>query len=146
MAAVIERDGHFLMVEERINGRLVLNQPAGHLEPGESFVDAVTRETHEETGQNIRPKGLVGVYCWPAMANRTHITRLCFFGSIDTPTETSGSDADIIATHWLSASTLVARCADLRSPLVLRAIHDYQAGQRFPLSVARVLTASGVSR
>lgn len=141
VAAIIERQGRFLMVEERQQGAVVLNQPAGHVEPGESFTGAVARETREETGWRMQPSALVGVYLWPAAD--ASILRLCFSGDIEDHEGQQDLDADIIATHWLDREALAARADQLRSPLVLRAINDYQAGQRHPLDLASTLTATG---
>lgn len=145
VAAVIEHEGRYLMVEEQVDGHAVFNQPAGHLEPGESFAAAIMRETREETGQQLRAEGLVGIYFWPVPDSGTRIMRLCFFGSIERRDDPRVvTDADVIATHWLDAPTIEQSAARLRSPLVLRAIHDYQAGRRFPLTVAQTLDAQGV--
>jgi 8-oxo-dGTP pyrophosphatase MutT (NUDIX family) len=134
VAAVIERDDRFLFVEERVGGKLVLNQPAGHVELGESVVDAVIRETREETGHVFEPQHLVGIYLWQADDGPTFL-RLTFCGT-STPPSGSGAvqlDEGIVATHWLTRPQLLARENDHRSPMVLRCLDDYLAGVRRPL-------------
>lgn len=143
VAAIIEQHGRFLLVEERAQGHIVFNQPAGHLEQGETFIEAVVRETYEETGRQFRPHALVGIYLWPAASTR--ILRLCFCGDVAPGGRTRGPDTDIIGTHWLDEDAIAASKGSLRSPLVLRAINDYRAGTRYPLDVATTLDADGVA-
>jgi 8-oxo-dGTP pyrophosphatase MutT (NUDIX family) len=132
VAAIIERDGKFLMVEERAGGALVLNQPAGHLEQGESLLAAVARETLEETGHRFDPEHVVGFYLWHSEQAGTTYLRVAFCGS-DEPTADAALDDGIVAVHWLSRAELVRRAHQLRSPMVLRSIGDYLAGRRYPL-------------
>jgi len=135
VAAVVERDGRFLVVEERAARRIVINQPAGHLERGESLLDAVVRETLEETAFALSPKSLVGVYLWhSAGADRTFL-RVAFCGSVNGPDPGRGLDRAVLRVLWLSREQLQARAGVLRSPLVLRCIDDYLAGTRHPLSL-----------
>ena len=134
VAAVIERDGRFLFVEERIDGRLVLNQPAGHLDPGESLVAACRREVMEETAHRFQPEGLVGVYRWHYAAKDVTFLRFCFMGRI-LGTEQRPLDKEIVQLHWLTPMELQKRKAKHRSPLVLRCVDDYLAGRRFPLDL-----------
>lgn len=135
VAAIVARDGQFLMVEETVDGRAVFNQPAGHVEPGESFVDAVIRETREETAWGLTPEAVVGVYLWSGSADRAPILRVVFCGACDDYAADQSLDDGIIASHWLSRDELSAQPEKLRSPLVLRAIDDYLAGQRHSLGV-----------
>lgn len=146
VAAIVERNGRFLMVEERVDGRTVLNQPAGHVEYGESFLDAVVRETREETGWRLIPTALVGLYLWRVPASTTQILRLCFCGDVDDHDSERELDDGIIAAHWLDERTLAAREDELRSPLVLRGIADYRGGHRHPLDLAKSLDFSGELR
>jgi 8-oxo-dGTP pyrophosphatase MutT (NUDIX family) len=132
VAAVIERDGQFLVVEERIRGRLVLNQPAGHLEDGESLLQAVVRETLEETAWRFAPTALVGVYLWKSPRGMTTL-RFAFTGSIAQFDPNRLLDPPVIATHWLTLEQLTARSARLRTTLVTRCIEDYLSGRRLPL-------------
>lgn len=129
VAAVIERDGRFLCVEELVGGKLVLNQPAGHVEPGESVIAAVVRETLEETGYCFEPKHMVGIYLWQADDGPTFL-RLTFCGTGQPPSGAVRLDKGIVATHWLTRTQLRLRQNDLRSPMVLRCLDDYLAGAR----------------
>ena len=135
VAAVIERGGRFLFVEERIDGRLVLNQPAGHLDPGESLIEACRREVLEETAHPFEPKALVGIYRWHYAAKDVTFLRFCFTGSVAAPQAHRQLDKEIVRTVWLTAEELVARKSDHRSPLVSQCVADYLAGQRFPLGL-----------
>lgn len=139
VAAVIERDERFLLVEERAGGQLVLNQPAGHVEPRESLIDAVVRETLEETGFAFKPRELVGIYLWHSEEADTSFLRTVFCGSAQPPASTPTLDDGIVAVHWLKRGQLLSRSADLRSPLVLRCIDDYVAGNRHPLTLLQDL-------
>jgi 8-oxo-dGTP pyrophosphatase MutT (NUDIX family) len=132
VAAVIERDGRYLLVEERIRGRLVLNQPAGHLEDGEALIDAVIRETLEETAWQFTPEALLGVYQWRSPRGHTTL-RFAFTGSVQAYDPNRPLDPPIVTTHWLAREEIVQRSARLRTPLVLRCIEDYLAGRRLPL-------------
>lgn len=137
VAAVIERDGHYLLVEERDGAERVLNQPAGHLEEGESLTDAVRREVLEETAHHFSPEALVGIYQLRA-ANGTSYLRFCFCGGVD-GRDDRALDPDILHLHWLDRGGIEARSGILRSPLVLAAIADYEAGARLPLGALRAL-------
>ena len=139
VAAVIERDGRFLLVEERVDGRLVLNQPAGHLDPGESLPAAAARETLEETGYRFMPSQLVGVYHWQSDAGTTFV-RFTFCGAHTAPTGAVRLDEGIVAVHWLTRAEMLARERELRSPTVLRCVDDYLAGTRYPLDLVRHLS------
>jgi 8-oxo-dGTP pyrophosphatase MutT (NUDIX family) len=133
VAAIIERGGKFLMVEERSGINLVLNQPAGHLEQGESLLAAVARETLEETGHRFDPEHVVGFYLWHSEDAATTYLRVAFCGEAEPTADVAALDDDIVAVHWLSRAQLVQRTHHLRSPMVLRCIDDYLAGQRYPL-------------
>jgi 8-oxo-dGTP pyrophosphatase MutT (NUDIX family) len=135
VAAIAERDGQFLMVEERAGGRVVLNQPAGHLEEGETFVEAVIREAIEETGWTFRPESIVGVYLWqPAHLKRTFL-RVAFAGSLESHDPARPLDRGILRTRWLARSQLAAAQRRLRGPLVLQCVDDYLAGVRYPMDL-----------
>ena len=134
VAAVIERDGRFLLVEERIDGRLVLNQPAGHLDPGESLAAACRREVLEETAHRFEPEGLVGVYRWHYAAKDVTFLRFCFTGKI-LGQEQRQLDKEIVRLHWLSPDELQKRKAEHRSPLVQKCVDDFLAGKRISLEV-----------
>jgi ADP-ribose pyrophosphatase YjhB (NUDIX family) len=131
VAAIAERAGSFLMVEEAIEaGRRVFNQPAGHLEPGETLVKSVRREVLEETAYRFEPAGLVGLYLYLYRNPGSHITylRVCFHGACVAHDAARPLDA-------LTRAEVVGRSDRLRTPLVLRCLDDYLAGRRFPLAV-----------
>ena len=134
VAAIIERDGRFLVVQERAARRVVLNQPAGHLEAGESLLQAVVRETLEETGYAFAPQALTGLYLWRSSSDRT-ILRVAFAGIVGDRVNGAPLDRAIIRTAWISREQLREREAELRSPLVLRCIDDYMRGARYPLEL-----------
>ena len=134
VAAVIERNGSYLVVEEEAEGNVVFNQPAGHLEPGESLVEAVIRETYEETGFRFEPDGVVGIYLWQTPDCGSTFLRIAFAGPAVPPSDEPELDDGIIATHWFDRTQLLAREPRLRSPLVLRCIDDHQHQPRYPLS------------
>jgi len=127
VAAVIEEHGHFLCVEELDRDRRVLNQPAGHLEPGEDLITAVKREVREETGREFTPSGLVGIYLWPLDPATTYL-RFCFAGTVSQRLPELPLDPDIIETLWLEPAALRAQRSRLRSPLVMRCVEDALCG------------------
>ena len=135
VAAVIERGGRFLFVEERIDGRLVLNQPAGHLDPGESLIAACRREVLEETAHAFEPRALLGVYRWHYAAKDVTFLRFCFSGDASTQDRARTLDKEIVRLHWLTPAELEARRAEHRSPLVAKCVADFLAGRRFPLEL-----------
>ncbi|HEY7741177.1 MAG TPA: NUDIX hydrolase [Steroidobacteraceae bacterium] len=134
VAAIAERDRRFLLVQERAARRVVLNQPAGHLEDGESLIEAVVRETLEETGRGFEPDAVTGIYLWRGPGAR-HVLRVAFAGRTGERDETRALDRAILRTLWLDRDELGARAAELRSPLVLRCIDDYLRGVRYPLAL-----------
>jgi ADP-ribose pyrophosphatase YjhB (NUDIX family) len=135
VAAVLERDGKFLLVEEKVNEQICYNQPAGHLECRESLIDAVKRETLEETAHHFVPKYLVGIYNWRNEAKDITYLRFAFGGEIVGHDATRPLDDGIIAARWLSLDEIRALEAQHRSPLILRCIEDWRAGKRFPLEL-----------
>jgi 8-oxo-dGTP pyrophosphatase MutT (NUDIX family) len=145
VAAVVERDGRFLVVEERIGGRLVLNQPAGHLEDGESLIEAVVRETREETAWRLHPVALVGVYLWRNPDNDRSYLRFAFCGTVDDHRSTQPLDTGIQRALWLSQAELRAQPSRLRSPLVLRCLADYLEGRRQPLETVAAIDLGNAS-
>jgi 8-oxo-dGTP pyrophosphatase MutT (NUDIX family) len=136
VAAIAEQDGRFLFVQERAARRVVLNQPAGHLEPGESLVEAVVRESREETGRNFEPEAVTGLYLWQGPGGRT-ILRVAFAGRIGERVAGAALDRAIIRTLWLDRGELAARSAEHRSPLVQLCVEDYLRGTRHPLGLLR---------
>jgi 8-oxo-dGTP pyrophosphatase MutT (NUDIX family) len=135
VAAVIEQDGRYLFVEESINGRLVLNQPAGHVEPGESLIDAAVREVLEETGWDFEPDALVGIYRWPLPGSDDAFFRFCFCGRPLRHHAGRALDEAIVQAIWLTADELAGAPERHRSPLVARCMDDYLAGIRYPLTM-----------
>jgi len=135
VAVVAERQGRFLMVEENIDGAIRFNQPAGHLEDGESLLEAVVRECLEETRHRFSPEALIGLYRWRHAGSGDTYLRATFTGSCSESLDDRPLDDDIIAAHWLDLETIRARAGQLRSPLVLRSIEDYLAGKRYPLEL-----------
>ena len=133
VAAIVQRQDRFLIVEERIGGLLVLNQPAGHVEDGESILAAATRETLEETAWHFTPQHLLGVYLWRDEASGRSFLRFAITGEVLHHEPERALDDGIVAAHWLSRDELLAQSARLRSPLVLRCIDDHLAGQRHDL-------------
>lgn len=135
VAAVIERDGRFLLVEETTDNGLSFNQPAGHLEPGEDLINAIKREVWEETAWFFEPEALVAVQLWRKTPAAPSFVRFCFTGSVHSHAPSQALDSDIVAVHWLQQREIEAKQAQLRSPLVLLSIEQYLAGQRYPLSI-----------
>jgi ADP-ribose pyrophosphatase YjhB (NUDIX family) len=133
VAAVIERDGKFLFVEEMIDGRRVINQPAGHLDPGESLAAACAREVLEETAHRFEPTGLVGIYRWYYEPKDVTFLRFCFRGKV-LGIENRPLDKEIIRTLWLTPAEVKASAA-ARSPLVSRCVEDWLAGRNYPLDL-----------
>ncbi len=133
VAAVTETGGRFLVVEERINRRLVFNQPAGHVEQGETLLAAVVREVREETAWSFQPQAVLGVYLWRNPASGRSYMRFAFTGTVKDHDAAQPLDRGIVRTHWLSRQDLQDREPRLRSPLVLRCIEDYLGGARLPL-------------
>jgi len=130
VAAVIENDGQFLLVEEHASGQRVLSQPGGHIEAGESPEQAVIRETLEETACDISCGELVGVYLWIHPQTRQQFLRIVYSARFLRCNEQQKLDDGIIGRRWLTLDEIVSRKATLRSPAVLRCVHDYAAGKR----------------
>lgn len=142
VAAVVERDGLFLLVEEDTSDGLLLNNPAGHLDPGESPLQAVVRETLEETARAFTPEGFVGMFMSRFRRTRTGedttYLRLAFCGQVCEADAGRQLDEGIVGTVWLSYDQIRAQPERLRSPLVLECIDAYLAGRRYPLDVLNV--------
>ena len=138
VAAIIERDGRFLLVEEQTADGLRLNTPAGHLDFGESPLQACIRETLEETAYSFLPNALVGIYLSGAgdtnLANTTYL-RFAFCGDLGALDSHRTLDTGIVRTLWLSPTELEATAQRHRSPMVLRSVHDFLAGKRYPLEI-----------
>ena len=134
VAAIVERDGRFLLVEEETAEGVRLNQPAGHLENGESLLQAVVRETNEETACHFTPEYLLGVYHWRHPAKDLTYVRFAFIGAVTDHNPAQKLDDGILRAVWLTADEIRASQVMHRSPQVLTCVEHYLAGQRFPLS------------
>ena len=143
VAAIIAQDGRFLLVEEHTPEGLRLNNPAGHLDPGESIVDGCAREALEETAQPFTPEALVGVYLSRFQRPQAHSTeaqditylRFAFCGSVGERQAGRALDTGIVRTLWLTPDEIRASADRHRSPLVVQCMEDYLRGQRYPLSL-----------
>lgn len=139
VAAVIERQGRFLLVEEETSEGLRLNNPAGHLDPGESPLEAVVRETLEETARPFSPDRLVGFYLSrfqrPATGEDVTYLRITYAGPAGEPEPGRALDTGIVRTLWMTPDELRACPERHRSPLVMRCITDYLAGRAFPVDL-----------
>ncbi|HVY24500.1 MAG TPA: NUDIX hydrolase [Steroidobacteraceae bacterium] len=146
VAAIVEQDGRFLLVEEHVGNRLVINQPAGHLEVNESFTTAVIRETLEETGWTFVPESLTGVYLWQHPERSVSFLRVTFCGKAVSHDPERPLDHGIKRTLWLSRDELQQKQNQLRSPMVIKCIDDYLTGARHPLSVLTHLAATKIAQ
>lgn len=135
VAAVVECSGSFLLVEEETADGIRLNQPAGHLEPGESLIEAVRREVLEETGRDFEPTAIVAVYRWPARGQRPDFLRFTFCGTVSAPIPGRTLDHGILRAEMFSLETIRAELRRHRSPLVMKSIDDHLRGVRFPLDL-----------
>ncbi len=135
VAALCERDGRYLLVRERVKGRVVYNQPAGHLESGESLIDAVVRETLEETRYRFEPEALQGIYRFipPDSPGKTYL-RFLFRGRVGKRIE-GELDRGIIAAEWMSYEEILACREQHRTPVVMQCIDDARASPGYPLDV-----------
>lgn len=135
VAAIIERDGKFLMVEELVSNKNVFNQPAGHLDPDESLIDAVIRETYEETAWHFIPDAITGIYLWKHPDNGESYLRVAFCGTCHNHNSEQALDDGIIQAVWKSRDELMQHQEKLRSPMVINCIDDYLAGKRYPMDM-----------
>lgn len=143
VAAIVEQGGRYLLVEERTERGLKLNNPAGHLEPGETLLAAVQREVLEETARVFTPTALVGIYQARNTARGAAPTaaylRFAFTGTVGEPLPGRALDAPIVRTLWLTPQEVATNGQATRSPLVLRCIADHAAGQRHALALLQAL-------
>jgi 8-oxo-dGTP pyrophosphatase MutT (NUDIX family) len=135
VAAVVMRDGKFLLVEEETDAGLAFNQPAGHLEEGESLIDAVVRETLEETAYHFKPTHLVGIYNWKHPTKDVTYLRFAFGGELRGYEAGRQLDDGIVAARWLTLDEVKETQGRHRSPLILRCIEDLSAGKSYPLDL-----------
>lgn len=144
VATVVVRNGRLLLVEEMVGGQLVLNQPAGHLEPDESLLEAALRETREETGWDVRLTAFIGAYQWAAPTpasggNGRHYLRFAFAAEPVSHDPARELDDGIVQALWLTPAELMEQAERHRSPLVWQVVADHLAGQRHPLELVRQL-------
>ncbi len=137
VAALIERDGRFLLVEEETGDGIRFNQPAGHLDEGESLVAACAREALEETAHVFEPTALVGVYQWPRPQGDVTYLRFAFAGTLGAHEAARPLDAGILRAVWMTVEEIEACAGRHRSPLVLQCVRDWLAGRRYPLELIR---------
>jgi len=136
VAAIIERDGAFLLVEELNSlGEKVINQPAGHLDEGETLIEACVRETLEETGWQFTPQALIGIYRWISPRDGETFIRYSFCGELGEQVSPEPLDSAILRSRWLALDELEGGSVQLRSVLVTRCIDDYLSGTRYPLAL-----------
>jgi 8-oxo-dGTP pyrophosphatase MutT (NUDIX family) len=135
VAAIVEQNGKFLLVEETTDRGNRFNQPAGHLEDGETLIQAVIRETMEEAAYEFTPTELLGVYQWKQVLNGTTYLRFAFIGKAGVNYPMQELDAGIIRAVWMDIDEIRDKKNLMRSPQVLTCIEDYLAGKRFPLEV-----------
>ena len=137
VATVVEDNGRFLMVEELKHGRVVLNQPAGHLDPNETLTEAAVRETLEETGWDVEPTGITGIYLYTAPSNGVTYQRVCFIAKAIKHHPDYPLDDGIVGAKWLTRDELLAQRESWRSELIIRCIDDYLQGNCFSLELIR---------
>ncbi len=137
VAAVIEKEGRFLLVEEHTSNGLQFNQPAGHLEENETLIEAVKREVFEETGWQFEPEYLLSIHLWRRNPKHSTFIRYCFTGQCHSHDANQSLDEGIVATHWLTREEINAQSERLRSPLVAMSVEEYLDGQRYPLAILK---------
>ncbi|MEQ1620832.1 MAG: NUDIX hydrolase [Methylococcales bacterium] len=135
VAAVVERNNRFLLVEEHTPSGLQFNQPAGHLEENEDLLTAVKREVLEETAWQFEPEALLSVQLWRKNPEFPSFMRFCFTGHCHSHNPLQKLDEGIVTTHWLTREEIIAQRHRLRSPLVSISIDEFLSGQRYPLSL-----------
>jgi len=137
VAAVIEEQGKFLLVEEETSNGLAFNQPAGHLEPGEEIINAIKREVNEETAWQFEPEYIIAIQLWRKTSEFPSFIRVCFAGKVHSHNKEQTLDEGIVATHWLTPKEIAAKKSQLRSPLVLTSIDEYLRGECYPLTLLK---------
>lgn len=135
VAAVVEKDGQYLLVEEQTSSGLLFNQPAGHLEPGESIIHGAIRETLEETGYTFVPRSVLGIYHWHSQADDTTFIRFAFSGSVSNHDPGRTLDTGIVRADWFDLDEIRKMTYCHRSPLVMKCIEDHLAGKSCPLDI-----------
>ncbi len=137
VAALIERDGRYLLVEEETDDGIRLNQPAGHLDENESLIDACVRETLEESAWQFIPTALVGMYQWMRPQGDITYLRFAFAGTLGEFDEKRKLDTGILRTVWMTPEEIRSTQDRHRSPLIWQCVQDHLSGRRFPLDLIR---------
>ena len=137
VAAIICNHGRYLLVEENVDGHIVLNQPAGHIEEGESLLDAVKREVLEETAWHFQPQALSGIYLYHNQNNGITYLRFCFYGQCNMFENNRILDQGIIRTVWMTTDEIRSESKSLRSPIVLQCIEDHLSGKSCSLDILK---------
>ena len=145
VAAIVEQADRFLMVEELVCGEKVINQPAGHVESGENPLEAVIRETLEETACRFEPDAVTGIYLWRSPNDGKSFLRVSFCGSCGDQDPERGLDEGILRTLWVSRGDLGGGGHRLRSPMVMRSIEDYLGGVRLPLDEVQSVSVTDLA-
>jgi 8-oxo-dGTP pyrophosphatase MutT (NUDIX family) len=146
VAAIVADGGRFLVVEELVKGRTVINQPAGHVEPGETLLEAVVRETREETARPFTVEAVVGIYWYQPPAGGNPYLRVAFAGQCGPEVPGQPLDDGILRATWFTREELVARGEALRSPMVLQGIDDFLAGRRLDAAAINALDIPALAR
>lgn len=141
VAAIVERNGQFLLVEERVANRMVFNQPAGHVERGETLVQAASREALEETAWKFTPEALVGIYLWEQPERQRSFLRVAFCGQVSGHDPQRRLDRGIERAVWMTREQVILRGSRMRTPMVLKCIDDYLAGRRYPIDIVAEMLA-----
>jgi len=139
VASILKQDNKYLFVQEHKNKRLVINQPAGHWEPGETLIDAAIRETLEETAWHFEPQAITGIYQWHHEPRNETFLRFCFSGTLLRHEPERELDPDIESTIWLTEEQLRGQQDIHRSPLVQRCMDDYLSGIQHDIRIVTAL-------
>ena len=142
VAGIIFHQDKFLIVEEVDEGNIVYNQPAGHVEAGENLITAFKREVLEETGLDVTPDYISGIYYHYRDDIKLHFLRFCFVAELNGFISTQPQDSDILRAIWLTKEELLAKGEQIRSPLVIECINDYLAGNKYSLSILKTNISS----
>ncbi|MEP6882109.1 MAG: NUDIX hydrolase [Dokdonella sp.] len=145
VATVVPMDGRYLLVEEHVHGRTVINQPAGHLEPDETLQAAAVRETLEETGWTVELECLIGIQQWISSHSGSQFVRFTFAARALKHDPSRKLDDGILRAFWLDRDEIIAASDRLRSPLILHSIDDWLAGRRLPLESIQQLAPGSLS-
>ncbi len=135
VAAIVENEGRYLLVEEQTSNGILFNQPAGHLEPEESIIQGAIRETLEETGYTFVPQSVLGIYRWHSRADNTIFLRFAFIGTVADHDPDRALDAGILSAGWFAVDEIRKMTYCHRSPLVMRCIDDHLAGKHYSLEI-----------